>query len=647
LTGTGKAEALIHHLLQGTSAKIGQEFFRALVRSAALALDVTGVWVTEYLPERNVLRSLAFWMKDHYIEDYEYHIRGTPCEQVIEQSCLVHYPDRVIELFPDDADLVTLNAVSYAGVPLLMPDGRILGHLSALDTKPLELVAELESVFRIFAARAAAELNRLQAEATLRDSEQRFSSLIESAMDGIFELDDQFRIKRANGSAAGLFALPAELLVNRNLATFLTPGSAQKLASVANELDLSGQFSCWVAGGLEAVRLNGSQFPAEASVSCFELSGGRFYSVILRNVEHQLAAERRLCELQKETAYLRTEIAERPPFEDIIGESAAMHQVVTSVRQVAPTSANVLIMGETGTGKELVARAIHKQSPRSSRPFVRVNCAAIPATLCESEFFGHEKGAFTNAVCRRAGRFELAQGGTIFLDEVGELPLELQPKLLRVLQDGEYEPVGSSQTRKVDVRVVAATNRDLAAEVSAGRFREDLFYRLHVFPIVVPPLRDRAADAELLAQLFIDRYCERTHQPGLALTADCLRRLRLYHWPGNVRELENVIERAAILSADGKMSLREILPHHNLPLSGESRSSQPATMPRTKHELRTLERDTLIRALERSGWKVAGVEGAARILGIPPSTLTSRMKALDIERPKYKIPSAIESQVAR
>lgn len=643
---TGSAEALIRHLLEGTSAKIGQDFFRALVRSAALALDVTGVWVTEYLPERNVLRSLAFWMNDHYIEDYEYKIRGTPCEQVIEQSCLVYYPDQVIELFPDDADLVTLNAVSYAGVPLLMPDGRVLGHLSALDTKPLELVSELESVFRIFAARAAAELNRIQAESTVRDSEERFSRLIESAMDGIFELDDQFRIKRANGSAAALFALPGELLVNRNLATFLTPGSAQKLSSVANDLDLSGLFSCWVPGGLEAVRLDGSQFAAEASVSCFELSGERRYSVILRNVEHQLAAERRLCELQKEAAYLRTEIAERPPVEDMIGESPAMHRVVASVRQVAPTAANVLIMGETGTGKELVARAIHKQSLRSAKPFVRINCAAIPATLCESEFFGHEKGAFTGAVCRRAGRFELAQGGTIFLDEVGELPLELQPKLLRVLQEGEYEPVGSSQTRKVDVRVVAATNRDLAAEVSAGRFREDLFYRLHVFPIVVPPLRDRGADAELLAQLFVDRYCDGARKPRLALTADCLRRLRLYHWPGNVRELENVIERAVILSADGKMSLREILPLDNLRESCERRSTQPATRPRTKRELRTLERDTLIRALERSGWKVAGIEGAARTLGIPPSTLTSRMKALDIERPKYKIPSSIESQVA-
>src|SRR5438067_913047 len=243
-------------------------------------------------------------------------------------------------------------------------------------------------------------------------------------------------------------------------------------------------------------------------------------------------------------------------------------------------------MGETGTGKELVARAIHKASDRASKPFIRVNCPAIPATLAESEFFGHEKGAFTGAGSRRAGRFEIAQSGTIFLDEIGELPLELQPKLLRVLQEGEYEPVGSSQTRKVDVRVIAATNRNLSAEVAAGRFREDLFYRLHVFPIVVPPLRDRGPDVERLAEFFIDQYCTRIAKLRPELTADCLRRLRSYHWPGNVRELENVMERAVIIAREGKLSLADILPMNSFRPMQDSGTGATRSPLCTKSELR-------------------------------------------------------------
>jgi PAS domain S-box-containing protein len=599
--------------------------------------------VTEYLPERKVLRSIAFWLNDHFVEDYEYAIEGTPCEQVIDKSCLIHYPDRVIELFPDDADLVKLSAVSYAGVPLLRADGTILGHLSALDSKPLHLVADVESVFRIFAARAAAELNRIQAESAVRDSEQRFSRLFASAMDAIFELDDRFRILRANASAASLFAIPSEALVNRSLPTLLTPQSNQKLSSLAQQLDTSVPDSAWVPGGLDAVRSDGSSFPAEGSVSRFELGGTYRYCVILRNVQEQLAAENRLRELEEEAAYLQSEIEEYQPFGEIIGESAAIREVVSAVRQVAATPTTVLITGETGTGKELVARAIHKASQRSSKPFIRVNCAAIPAALCESEFFGHEKGAFTGAATRRTGRFELAQGGIIFLDEVGELPLEMQPKLLRVLQEREYEPVGSSQTRKADARVIAATNRDLSAEVAAGRFREDLFYRLNVFPIAMPPLRDRGTDIEFLARLFIDRYCARIGKPRLELTADCLRRLRSYHWPGNVRELENVIERAVIIARDLTLSLRNILPLDTLQSVRASRTDGGRKL-RTKRELREMERETMIQALERAAWKVAGEQGAARALGVPASTFASRMKALQIERPKDRSSAALNSR---
>jgi PAS domain S-box-containing protein len=629
-----RTESLIRYLLEGTSSQTGQEFFRALVHSVAQAMGVAGVWVTEYLPERKVLRALAFWMNGQYVENFEYNIAGTPCEVVVEQKRLVHYPDRIIELFPNDPDLTAFNAVSYAGVPFFRADGTVLGHLSALDTKSLELPSDLESVFRIFADRAAAEFKRIRAESAIRDSEQRFSGLFESAMDSIIETDDQFRIQRANSSAASLFGFAVGEPANREFTALLTPASAQKLRNVAQELESQIRQFAWVPGGLDAVRSDGSTFAAEASVSRFDMQGGCRYSLILRNVQDQIAAENRLRELEQETAYLLSEIADHQNSGEIVGNSQPIREVVNAVHQVASTPATVLITGETGTGKELVARAIHQVSERAARPFVRVNCAAIPAALCESEFFGHERGAFTGAAARRTGRFELAHRGTIFLDEVGELPLELQPKLLRVLQEGEFEPVGSSQTRKVDVRVIAATNRDLSADVKAGKFREDLFYRLHVFPIAVPPLRERGSDVELLARSFIERYCARSGKAPLELTADCLRRLRSYHWPGNVRELENVIERAVIIARDGRLPLREILPVHNVVPDRRRTQAVGETVPHTKDELRRLERETLIRALEQANWKVAGAHGAARKLGIPASTLSSRMKALSIQRPK-------------
>ena len=629
-----RPEALIRYLLEGTSSQTGQAFFRALVVSAALDMNVAGVWITEYLSKRKVLRSVAFWMNGQYVEDYEYYIEGTPCEVVVEERRLVHYPDRIIELFPNDPELTAFNAVSYAGVPFFRSDGTVLGHLSALDTKTIELQPDLEAVFRIFADRAAAELNRLCAESAIRESELRFSGLFESAMDSIIETDDQFRIQRANSSAASLFGVPADELVNGKLMALLTPASAQKLANVASELEPQNRQFAWVPGGLDAARSDGTTLAAEASVSRFDLQGGCRYSLILRNVQDQIAAENRLRELELETAYLLTEIAEHQNGGEIIGNSQPIRAVVEAVHQVAPTTATVLITGETGTGKELVARAIHQVSERSARPFVRINCGAIPAALCESEFFGHERGAFTGAAARRTGRFELAHRGTIFLDEVGELPLELQPKLLRVLQEGEFEPVGSSQTRRVDVRVIAATNRDLSADVKAGRFREDLYYRLHVFPIAVPPLRERRGDVELLAQRFIERYCARSGKAPRELTADCLRRLRSYHWPGNVRELENVIERAVIIARDARLSLRDILPLHSAHPVRQRVHSAGGRVLNTKDELRRLERETLIRALEQSNWKVAGAQGAARKLGIPPSTLSSRMKALRIQRPR-------------
>jgi transcriptional regulator with GAF, ATPase, and Fis domain len=339
-------------------------------------------------------------------------------------------------------------------------------------------------------------------------------------------------------------------------------------------------------------------------------------------------------------------IAPHAAFEGIVGRSPGLLRALECVRQVAPTDATVLITGESGTGKELAARAVHRGSRRRDGPLVKVNCAAIPAALVESELFGHERGAYTGAVSRREGRFALADRGTLFLDEVGELPLELQPKLLRVLQEGEFEPVGSSRTRRVDVRVVAATNRDLATAVNTGRFREDLFYRLEVFPVHLPPLRERREDIAPLVHAFIARGARRMQRSFLPPSPACLARLESHRWPGNVRELQNVVERALIASRDGRLDLGAALPAAApRPLSAHAGS--PPRRVLTMRELEQIERENVLLALEVCNWRVAGVGGAAELLGINPSTLASRLKALRIERPRRQCPDVGLQRAAR
>jgi transcriptional regulator with GAF, ATPase, and Fis domain len=333
--------------------------------------------------------------------------------------------------------------------------------------------------------------------------------------------------------------------------------------------------------------------------------------------------------------------------EGIVGRSPALLGALRAVSQVAPTQATVLITGESGTGKELIARAIHRNSRRRDGPLVKVNCAAVPAALIESEFFGHERGAFTGATGRREGRFMLADGGTIFLDEVGELALELQAKLLRVLQEGEFEPVGTSRTRRVNVRVVAATNRDLQGEVRAGRFREDLFYRLDVFPVHLPPLRDRPGDIPLLVAAFVDRLSRQLQRRFAPPSRDCLRQLQAYDWPGNVRELHNVVERAVITARGDALDLAGALPQPEELQAVVERAPSAARRVLTVRELHQIERDNLLLALEVAGWRVSGPGGAAELLGINASTLSSRIKALRIERQRHPTRSAGRSNARR
>lgn len=354
-----------------------------------------------------------------------------------------------------------------------------------------------------------------------------------------------------------------------------------------------------------------------------------------RELRRSLAENARLREeLERERDYLREEVNVAMNFGHIVGTSDALRRMMERVEAVADTPASVLVQGESGTGKELVAHAIHLQSPRADRPLVKVNCASIPKELFESEFFGHVKGAFTGAHRDRIGRFQLADGGTIFLDEIGEIPLELQSKLLRVLQESEFERVGDDVTRSVDVRVIAATNKNLEQLIVNGEFREDLFYRLSVFPVDVPPLRDRGDDIVQLAQHFLEQTCNEFGRDDLALTQSQAANLRAYDWPGNIRELKNVIERAVILST-GKV-LRLDLSMPGLPAGADdfSEGEVASNDVLTEQDMREFQRNNIVKALEQASWKVSGSGGAAELLGIKPTTLADRIRALKIKKPE-------------
>jgi len=631
-------ETALRTILEGTATVTGERFFDALVENLAKALHTHAAWVTEYFPESRRLKALAFYLNGAFLKDWEMDLAGTPCEHVIDQARLIHFPDNLLNLFPIDPDIAGLKAASYMGLPLTDTAGNILGHLAVMDTRPMPAKPRIEAIFRIFAARAAAELQRLQAESATREREQKLRRLVDSAMDAIIELDEDLRVTRINPAAEKVFQCKATLLFGKDFCHSLVSNDREKLRILIQDLNTNppGQRSLWIPGGLKALRTDDTEFPAEATLSQFQMEGRTFYTLILRNVNERLEAEQKIRSLMIETEFLREELHELQHFGEILGNSPALMRVLRDIQQVADTEATVLLAGETGTGKEVMARAIHANSRRREHPFVKVNCAAIPATLIESEFFGHEQGAFTGATKKREGRFSLADGGTIFLDEIGELPLDLQGKLLRVLQEGEFEPVGSSHTKKVNVRVLAATNRDLQKEARAGTFREDLYYRLNVFPIHLPPLRERGEDVVLLANTFVQYFAQRMGRTVAPLSPNALRRLTAYHWPGNVRELQNVIERTVITAQHGQLNLDRALPDVEEKSSSlhDSLKQEPPTGIRTIQELQGLERQNILLALEQSGWKVSGEQGAAKLLGMNSSTLTSRMKALGISRTK-------------
>ncbi len=846
-TTPGRAEDLLRTVTEGTAALTGSDFFHSMVQHLANALLVRYAFIAECTDATNSrVRTLAFWNGEDFADNVAYDIRGTPCESVIGgRAC--SYPEQIQSLFPDDKDLVSLGAEGYLGTPLCDGSGKVLGHLAVMDTKPMTATSAEISILKIFAARAAAELERARAQQDVDLRNKEFAALLEinrtigrhlerdhffgaladclktvapserfgieipiegdrlqghilsgipaagepteptilpaagTACDWVLqthqwfiagcreEFRERFPLTYDVMTGQGMESLCALALVSgdRNRGALFFMASAKEayrdlrrefLEQVANQiaiaienvnsyeeiatlnatiaataarrqslLDINNAIVSklsrdeLLASTCEALvkvvpfdRLALSLYDAEFNALRIVAHAGSYqrgdYTPIGRLLDlhdspageaflrqqpvirRDLAAERHnaseerayghgfrslctlplmvrgksigaitigsLCrsqyeesdteflmevanqiaiavenmQLHEETAamkarfeaeavYLQEEIKTEHNFEEIIGQSAPVRELLGKVEQVAPTDASVLICGETGTGKELLARAVHDRSKRKDRALVKVNCGSIPSGLVESELFGHEKGAFTGAIQQRIGRFELAHGGTIFLDEVTELPLDTQVKLLRVLQEGEFERVGSSKTIKVDVRVIAATNRDLQEVVKNGSFRADLFYRLNVFPLESPALRERKEDIPLLVNFFLSRFAKKLGKEVRGVAQQSMDSLIQYRWPGNIRELQNVIERAVVLARGPVVQV------------GDSMLTARAAVESTTIDtLESHERSHIIRALDQTKWVIHGKKGAAELLGINPSTLRSRMEKLGVKK---------------
>ncbi len=610
-------------IVEGVEAEIGDQFFASLARHLASALDVQYAFVSELAPDRSSFRTLALWGRGALRDNVTVPLAGTPCEAVLAGE-VAHHPENLQALFPEDTALADWDAVSYCGVPVLDRSGGVTGHLAIVDDRPMRDGPRGVAILRIFAARARAELERLRTEAELRASEQSFRDLYDEAPIAYVYEDTDSRFVSANRAAMELLGLRPEE-VRGTLGLSLVAPTPESQERIHQAIDAIQKGEPRARLELELRRKDDGR-PVWVQWWSKPDADGKYTRTMLVDITDRVVAEQERNRLQQQNRYLREEIES---FGEIVGGSTALREVLGKVKQAAPTDSTVLILGETGTGKELVARAVHNFSQRKDRPLIKLNCSALPTGLAESELFGHERGAFTGATDRRTGRFELADGGTIFLDEVGELPPEAQAKLLRVLQEREFERVGGTKTIRVDVRVVAATNRDLAQAVAAGTFRQDLYYRLNVFPVRLPPLRERTEDVPLLVHYFVGRYATKIGREITHVAPEAMDRLTAYPWPGNVRELENVIERAVILCTGPELTVApEALP---LPVSTGAAAVESGADP-APGALQDVERRHIVAVLKQTGWRVDGPQGAARVLNMRPSTLRSRMLKLGIRR---------------
>lgn len=686
ITEWKRTEDLLRAITDGTAAVTGQDFFCSLVRHLGKALKVRYAFVAECLPKKRA-RSLAFWIDNKFGNNFEYDLPGTPCMEVSEGR-ICHFPDRIPELFPQDLGMIKLGTVSYLGVPLFDKNRRVIGHAVVFDDKPMPKDSLALSVMETFAARAGAELERKRAEdrerAILEVNNAIISNLTQEALlhstsealKKVLQFDraaltlydpeaDVLRILALEGRIDSAHFKAGTAIGRKdshvgwafdNQRTHLRADLAKEREyPVENRLFQEGVRSLCTApmvvagesiGTLTIGSLAPNQYAEPDAVFLQEISNQIALAVSNMRAFEEIAGLK--ARLQAENLYLQEEIRTEHNFDEIVGNSHSLLHVLTQLDQIAPTDSTALIFGETGTGKELIARAIHDRSPRKARPLVKVNCGAISAGLVESELFGHVRGAFTGALTNRDGRFKLADGGTIFLDEVGELPSETQVKLLRVLQEQEFEPVGASTTVRVDVRIIAATNRDLEALVAERKFRSDLFYRLNVLPLQIPPLRERKADIPLLVTFFLQKFARKFGRPLKVVPQEIMRRLTAYAWPGNIRELQNVIERAVVLSQGEALALApdfapaavptpatpSIPTARRLPLVETPSMPLPSrTAPASGSPLEEVERRHIESTLVQTNWMIEGERGAAKLLDLNPSTLRSRMQKLGIRRP--------------
>ena len=617
-----KSDLTLRKIDEGTAAVTGSAFFPSLVKSLAEALQTRYAFVSKFVEgTRTRVRTLAFWKGDGFLDNFEYDLPHTPCERVLSgEVCL--FPEKVQDLFPDHRDdLAKLGVESYLAIPVFDRSGTVMGHLAVMDTKPMRDDPRVLSVFKIFGVRAGAELERLQMELQLKENERQLRDLFDEAPIAYVNEGLDSKFIRANKAALNTLGMTLEQVEGTYGKTLIpdTPDAQRRLNeafdSIGKGIDTKGVV-------LELRRKDNGK-PLWIRWWSRPDPGGAYTRTMFIDITEQVLMEQEKARLEAANVYLQEEIKGSHNFEELIGTSASLKKVLKHIERVAPTDSTVLITGETGTGKELIARAIHNLSPRKDRALVKVNCAAIPAGLIESEFFGHEKGAFTGALTKKIGRFEVADKGTIFLDEIGELPLDLQSKLLRVLQEGEFERVGGTQTFKVNVRVIAATNRNLDLLSKSGQYRPDLYYRLNVFPVHLPPLRDREGDIPLLAQYFVRKCSANLGKKIDRIPERLLSTLQRYQWPGNIRELEHVIERAVILSEGPQLEPIDWL----TPASGKVSGNGKALT------LQDMERQHITDVLEQTSWRVSGDKGAAKILGLNPTTLEARMKKLGISRP--------------
>ena len=538
----------------------------------------------------------------------------------------------------------------YAAAPLRNHEGFNFGTVWVLDQKPRELTSSEAETLRMLAALAMNQMElRLYAEKVARlervertigeqlreanqrlaQSEEQFRDLFEEAPIAYVYGDNDSRIVQANSAAMKMFGLKPEEIPGV-FGTSLVPDipDAQRRLRDGRELIRRGIYP---KGLVLELRRRDDGRPLWVEWWYSPMPGGKLVSSMFMDITDRVLMEQEKVRLEAQNAYLLDEIRSEQNFGDIVGGSSGLRKVMQQVQLVAPTDATVLITGESGTGKELIARAIHEQSARRERSLIKLNCSAVPEGLFESEFFGHVKGAFTGALKDKPGRFELADGATLFLDEIGEVPVAMQAKLLRVLQEQELERVGDTRTRKVNVRIIAASNRDLKKEVDEGRFRQDLFYRLSVFPVEVPPLRDRREDIAPLVAQFVRQSARRMNRPEPQISKTALDKLVTYRWPGNVRELQNTVERAVILWRDGPLTfdLPASRPEENT--AQQANAEVKATL-LTRDELKRQEREAIVNALKQTNGKVFGPGGAAQLLGMKPSTLASRISTLGINR---------------